>query len=73
MLVRYEHSTFKMEYQATIGIEFASKLIDNLEQPIKLEIWDTSGQEVFRSIARSYYRNCSGVVIVYDITDRKSF
>jgi small GTP-binding protein len=72
MLLRYEQSNFKLQYQATIGIEYSSKLID-IGQPIKLEVWDTSGQEVFRSVARSYYRNCSGVVLVYDISNKKSF
>ena len=40
---------------------------------IKLQIWDTAGQETFKSITRSYYRGSIGVVLVYDITNRDSF
>jgi small GTP-binding protein len=40
---------------------------------VKLQIWDTAGQERFRSIAKAYYRNAVGVIVVYDLTDRRSF
>jgi Ras-related protein Rab-1A len=40
---------------------------------VKLQIWDTAGQEKFRNITSSYYRGAHGIVIVYDITDRNSF
>ena len=40
---------------------------------MKLQIWDTAGQERFRSIQASYYKGANGILVVYDITDRKSF
>ena len=58
----------------TVGVEFANKdIILKDETKIKLNIWDTAGQETFKSITRSYFRNSSGVILVYDITNRKSF
>ena len=40
---------------------------------VKLQIWDTAGQERFRNITSSYYRGCNGIIIVYDLTRKKSF
>jgi Ras-related protein Rab-2A len=51
------------------GVEFASKVIKIDENfNVKMTIWDTAGQESFKSIIKSYYRNSSAVFLVYDIT-----
>ena len=57
----------------TLGVEFGSKTIDMNNEIVKVHIWDTSGQEKFRSITRSYYRSAAGCVVVYDITNERSF
>ena len=52
-----------------LGVEFASKKLDIDENyRIKLQIWDTAGQESFRSIVKSFYRNAAAVILVYNIT-----
>jgi Ras-related protein Rab-2A len=55
-------------HDVTIGVEFAAKTIKIGKKIIKLQIWDTAGQENFRSITRSYYRSAIGALLVYDIT-----
>ena len=49
------------------------KYIDADGKRLKLQIWDTAGQDRFKTITSSYYRGAQGIVIVYDITDRISF
>lgn len=58
---------------STIGVDFKLKsfVIDGVK--VKLYLWDTVGQERFKNISTSYYKNASGVVLVYDITDLESF
>ncbi|XP_044277320.1 ras-related protein Rab-2B isoform X2 [Varanus komodoensis] len=50
------------------GVEFGSRMVTVENKKIKLQIWDTAGQESFRSITRSYYRGAAGALLVYDIT-----
>jgi Ras-related protein Rab-2A len=57
----------------TIGVEFGSRTIDLNNKLIKLQIWDTAGQESFRSITRSYYRGACSALLMYDITRRETF
>lgn len=64
---------FSMDVQSTIGVEYSSTFFEIDGEQIKLQIWDTAGQERFRSIAKSYFRNAVGVILVYDITERKTF
>ncbi|XP_043830679.1 ras-related protein Rab-2A-like isoform X2 [Dromiciops gliroides] len=60
-------------HDLTIGVEFGARFISIEGKQIKLQIWDTAGQESFRSITRSYYRGAAGVLLVYDITRRDTF
>ena len=64
---------FKPKHEITIGVEFGARMITLDGQNIKLQIWDTAGQESFRSITRSYYRTTAGIILVYDITRRDTF
>jgi Ras-related protein Rab-2A len=60
-------------HDLTIGVEFGARMINIDSKQIKLQIWDTAGQESFRSITRSYYRGAAGALLVYDITRRETF
>ncbi|MCP9261965.1 Ras-related protein Rab-39B [Dirofilaria immitis] len=58
----------------TVGVDFYARMVEvKPGYRVKLQLWDTAGQEKFRSITRSYYRNSVGVIIVYDITNRLTF
>ncbi len=74
LLLQFLENSFKPNHEATIGVEFGTKVI-TLENGsnIKLQVWDTAGQDAFKSITRSYYRNAAGALVVYDISNRQSF
>lgn len=73
LLLQFTDKRFQPVHDLTIGVEFGARLINIDQQQIKLQIWDTAGQESFRSITRSYYRDAAGALLVYDITRRDSF
>ena len=72
-MVKYIHGGFNEEFRTTIGVEFGSKNLTINGKIYKIQIWDTAGQETFRSITRAYYKNSVCACIVYDITNRNSF
>ena len=72
MLTRYSEDEF-LGQKATIGIDFKLRQLEVDGRHVKLQIWDTAGQEKFRTITRAYYRGATGVLIIYDVTDEKSF
>lgn len=70
--LRFVHNHFKENNVATIGASFLSKSI-YAKGWVKFNIWDTAGQEKYRSLASLYYRGVDCAIIVYDITNRSSF
>lgn len=56
LMMQFIEKKFKTYVDPTIGVEFGAKLVDVMGRKIKLQIWDTAGQENFRSITRSYFR-----------------
>ena len=73
ILLRYMNNTFSEDFKATVGVEFGAKNLEINNKIYRIQIWDTAGQENFRSIARAYYKNSVCACIVYDISNRKSF
>ena len=71
---RYLNNSFNENYKCTIQAEQQTKIIKEDEKTsIKMTIWDTVGQEKFRSITRQYYRDCQGAIVVFDLTKKISF
>ncbi|KAJ1633527.1 ras family-domain-containing protein [Pavlovales sp. CCMP2436] len=73
LLLQFTDKRFQPVHDLTIGVEFGARMISIDNKQIKLQIWDTAGQESFRSITRSYYRGAAGALLVYDITRRETF
>eukprot|EP01083_Nonionella_stella_P272002 922126_1 len=73
LLVRYSDDTYNSSYISTIGVDFKIKTFDMNNEIVKLQIWDTAGQDRFKAITTTFYRGAHGIVIVYDVTDRSTF
>ncbi len=67
------NSKFSEEYEASIGVDFFSKTLNYKGKQIKLQIWDSAGQEKFRSLIPNYIKGAALVFLVYDVTNRNSF
>ena len=61
------------EYLSTIGIDFQIKNLKINSKKIRLQIWDTAGEERFRNIAKNYFQSSDGFLVVYDISNIESF
>ncbi|XP_003373454.1 GTP-binding protein Ypt2 [Trichinella spiralis] len=73
LLFRFAEDSFNNTFISTIGIDFKIRTIELDGKKIKLQIWDTAGQERFRTITNAYYRGAMGILLVYEITNEKSF
>ena len=73
IIFRFTENKFSEEYQTTINMDFTYKTTQVKNKTIRIQLWDTAGQEEFQSIARGYYKSAVCGIVVYDITDRKTF
>lgn len=69
ILSRYLKRGFTESFRSTIGVEFGAVTRQRFDKIIKIQFWDTTGQERYKSISRAYYRKCDMAVLVYDITN----
>ena len=69
----YKTGEFPRKVEPTIAISFSSRTIEYEDKEIKLQIWDTAGQEEYMSLTKSYYRSSAAAIIVFDYTKRSSF
>eukprot|EP01028_Stygiella_incarcerata_P006659 TRINITY_DN2714_c0_g1_i1.p1 TRINITY_DN2714_c0_g1~~TRINITY_DN2714_c0_g1_i1.p1 ORF type:complete len:205 (+),score=50.60 TRINITY_DN2714_c0_g1_i1:84-698(+) len=73
LLLQYTSKSFQETFMMTIGVEYRVNVVEIEGKQYTLQIWDTAGQERFRSITNAYYRGAQGVMLVYDVTNRKTF
>jgi len=73
LLLRFADNTFTESFISTIGVDFKVVTLDMGGKLVKLQCWDTSGQERFRTITSSYYRGAHGILVCFDVSDETSF
>ena len=73
-LMRYSDNVFVENYITTIGLDYKLKTIKlDSGKVIKVQLWDTAGQDKYRTIAKNYYKGSHGILLLYDITKISSF
>jgi small GTP-binding protein len=73
LLLRFSSNKFAENYLMTIGINFIYKILSIDGVNIKLQVWDTAGQDKYKTITQSYYNGSHGVLIVYSVDSLSSF
>jgi Ras-related protein Rab-7A len=73
LMNKFVNDKFSKQYKATIGADFLTKEILIDDKLVTMQIWDTAGQERFQSLGVAFYRGADSCILVYDITDQKSF
>ena len=73
LILRFIDRVFYYDTKTTIGVDFKVKRISLLNRNILVKIWDSAGQERFKTVTRQYYKNAEGVMLIYDVTSEKSF
>jgi small GTP-binding protein len=70
LLTRFVQGTFDRNMPPTIGAAFLAKVVTTAGGPVRLQLWDTAGQEKFRSLAPMYYRAAAVAALVFDVTSK---
>ena len=72
-LLRFMDDSFTADHLEDIGVDFKIKIINFQNKLVKLQLWDTAGEERFRTITKTYYKGAHGIILMYDVTDQNSF
>ena len=72
-ILRFCDNKFEDESITTIGLDTKTKFVSHKDKKIQLQIWDTAGEERFRSIAKSCYKGADGILLMYDVSNISSF
>ena len=73
LMHRVTTNDFVEDHEVTVGVEFGTLMIRLHQQNFKLQIWDTAGQESFKSITKIFYRGAHCVILAYDVTRMDTF
>ena len=73
IIIRFTENEFSSNYMSTVGFDLKYKIMKIKDEEVKIMIYDTAGQERFRSLATNYLKKADGILLVYDISERQSF
>ncbi len=73
LTMRFASDKFRDDYKMTLGMNLVTKNVNLKDYSIQLAVWDTGGQDSFRPLLPMYYRGALGALVVYDLTNKKSF
>lgn len=73
MMIRFSDNIYPENASTTVGIDYKAKKIKIDDVELKLTLWDTAGQEKYRALATSFYKNAMGIMVVFDLTNKISF
>ena len=73
LLLRFADDIFHSTFLPTIGVDFKIRTIEQGGSVVKLQMWDTAGQEKFKNIVSAYYKGAQGIMFVFDLCDPRSF
>lgn len=72
-IARFMYDAYDRHYRATLGIDFLTKMVSVDGRNVRMQLWDTAGQEKFFALLPSYIRNSAGAILMFDVTNRESF
>ena len=73
LLLRYAEGSFREGFLPTIGVDFKIRTVQQAGSALHLQLWDTAGQERMRALSAGCYRRAHGLLVVFDLADRRSF
>ena len=73
LLIRYTDNKFDSDSLPTLGVDVRNKYVSLEQKRIRLDIWDSAGQERFRNLTKNFYHGANAIIFVYDITNKKTF
>jgi len=73
LLSRYSANNFTTSMMSTVGVDLKTKYVDLMEKRVKVQVWDTAGQEHFHRITFPYYRDSNAIILTFDVSSKKTF
>lgn len=73
LITKYVDNKFHDSYLSTIGIDYQTKIIEYKGEQVQFNIWDSAGQEKYRSISKQYYKKSDAVILTFDLSSQESF